>query len=371
MSARPPARDTAARELKFRSLADELRREILAGSWPPGTKLPTERELAAANGLSLTTVRRAFEELVQQRLVSRRQGAGTFVAEPVRASAPRRSVGVMVPDTRLYYPSVLQGIEGALSAAGAGLQLSCCHYDPREEADAVSFLLDSGVDGMLLVPNLTTVADPAGRLAELLALPVPVVLVERSLAASGPADRSEYVCSDHRAGAYDALEHLHRLGHDRIGLITRSGNPTAVAVCAGYREGLDALAISGAGRHSAPKSAWDGRQAGRALDELVAAGATAALVFGDREATLLSAAARRRGLSIPDDLALVSYDDETADVAEVPLTAVAPPKYRVGKLAAQVLLRRLEEGDACPLHQIRLRPRIVVRDSCGARPPDD
>ncbi|UFU05958.1 substrate-binding domain-containing protein [Ruania halotolerans] len=78
-------------------------------------------------------------------------------------------------------------------------------------------------------------------------------------------------------------------------------------------------------------------------------------------------AARRRGLRVPEDLALVSYDDELADVADVPLTSVAPAKYRVGKLAAEILLRRITDGDAGPVHQVQLRPRIVIRDSCGAR----
>ncbi|MDV9193176.1 substrate-binding domain-containing protein, partial [Streptomyces sp. SR27] len=99
-----------------------------------------------------------------------------------------------------------------------------------------------------------------------------------------------------------------------------------------------------------------------------AAGVTAALCFGDREAALMLAAARRAGVRVPEDLALISYDNEFADIAETPLTAVSPPKYQLGRLAAQILLRRLAEGEAAPLHQVQLRPRLVVRASCGGRP---
>lgn len=88
---------------------------------------------------------------------------------------------------------------------------------------------------------------------------------------------------------------------------------------------------------------------------------------GDREAALIARAIGQRGLQVPGDLTPVSYDDETADLAEVPLTAVTPPKFRVGRMAAEVLLRRLTEGDAFPIHQVKLRPRIVIRASCGAR----
>lgn len=361
-------RDSDCRGLKFQQLAGELRRGILAGEWAPGTKLPTEAHLTGETGLSLTTVRRAFDELVGEGLITRRQGAGSFVSTPRRREPRvRHTVGVLVPDTRLYYPRVLQGIEEGLSAAGAGLQLATYHYDVDEEQHDLEFLLDSGVDGLLLVPTLIGLPDPVARIDELMSLPVPAVLLERRLLDAGPEDRAEYVCSDHVAGAYDAVRHLHGLGHQQVALVTRSHNPTVAAVTQGYQRAVQALGLEPTPVLSALKPEWTADRADGFVAELVAAGVHAALVFGDREAILVQAAAHRRGLDVPGELALVSYDDETADLAEVPLTAVAPPKYRVGRMAAEVLLRRLSEGDACPLHQVRLRPRIVVRASCGAR----
>lgn len=360
-------RNVGSRDLKFQSLADDLRRGILAGSWAVGTKLPTEQQLADDTGLSLTTVRRAFDELVQQELVVRRQGAGSFVAKRQQARQRARfTVGVLLPDTQLYYPRVLQGIEATLSAAGVNLQLSTYNYDPAREDAGIEFLISAGVDGLILVPTLTEIADPQKRWMDLMNLDVPVVLLERSLTDLGPGDRTEHVCSDHQGGAYDAVAHLRRLGHHRIGLLTRSKNPTEPAVVAGYRRAAQDMAFEAA-VFCATKSEWEHGAATDMLDHLMVTGATAAVVFGDREATLLMGAARRAGIRIPQDLALVSYDDELADLAEVPLTAVSPAKHRVGKLAAEILLRRLAEGDDCPLHQVRLRPRIVIRESCGAR----
>ncbi|MFJ6538630.1 substrate-binding domain-containing protein [Paenarthrobacter sp. NPDC091711] len=377
-------RDTAKQNLKFQNLSDNLRRGILAGTWAVGTKLPTEQQLSLDTGLSLTTVRRAFEDLVDKGLVVRRQGAGSFVAAPQRSQKRSRYViGVLLPDTQLYYPQVLQGIEEHLSSRGASLQLSTYHYDFTRENASIEFLLDAGVDGLILVPTLTGLDNPQQRVAELMALPVPVVLLERSLDDLGPGDRTEHVCSDHQGGAYDAVMHLHRLGHRKIGLLTRaneaarSSNPTQAAVIAGYAAAVEALGLDNSleldtERHhrmafSATKPEWEADQAEHMFQLLAGSGATAALVFGDREAALLEGAAARRGIRVPEDLALVSYDDEMADLAQIPLTAVSPAKHRLGVMAADVLLRRLTEGDACPLYQIRLRPRIVVRDSCGAK----
>ncbi|SEB65143.1 DNA-binding transcriptional regulator, LacI/PurR family [Paramicrobacterium humi] len=360
-------RDADVRGLKFEALADELRRGIIAGTWTAGQKLPTEQQLSADTGLSLTTVRRAFDELVMQGYVIRRQGAGSFVASrAAREERVRKRVGVLLPDTQLYYPRVLQGIEESLSAVGASLQLATYRYDPDREDRSIEFLLDAGVDGMLLVPTLTGIHDAAARAQSLMELPVPVVLLERSLIDSGAGDRTEHVCSDHQGGAYDAVRHLRALGHERIALLTRDRTPTAPAVVLGYRRAIADFGLPAELEFALRKEEWEADAADAAFRAVRDFEATAALVFGDREATLLERAVRRAGLAVPDDIALVSYDDETADLAEVPLTAVSPPKYRIGRMAADVLVRRLVEGDDCPLHQIRLRPRIVVRRSCGA-----
>lgn len=364
---RAAVRDAGSRGLKFEILADQLRRGILAGTWTAGEKLPTEQELSKETGLSLTTVRRAFDELVAERIVVRRQGAGSFVAHiRPREERVRRRIGVLLPDTQLYYPRVLQGIDEALSAAGASLQLATYRYQPEREDESIASLLDAGVDGLILAPTLTGIEDPGARAQQLMALPVPVVLVERSLHELGPSDTTEHVCSDHAGGAYDAVVHLARLGHTRVALLTRSATVTAIGVEEGYRRAVAALGLAGGLEFSQGKAEWEADSAASAFRALRAFEATAALVFGDREAAMLEGAARRDGIIIPHDVALVSYDDEVADLAEVPLTAVAPPKYRIGRMAGEVMLRRLVEGDECPLHQIRLRPRIVIRQSCGA-----
>ncbi|WP_315914336.1 substrate-binding domain-containing protein [Arthrobacter sp. lap29] len=360
-------RDADTRELKFQALAGDLRRGILAGTWAVGAKLPTEAQLAAETGMSLTTVRRAYEELETERFVVRRQGAGSFVAE--RQPARRRSrftVGVLLPDTQLYYPRVLQGIEETLSSHDVSLRLATYNYDPAREDSSIQFLIDSGVDGLILVPTLAGIADPKQRVRELSSLNVPVVLLERSLMDLGPGDRTEHVCSDHQGGAYDAVTHLLELGHPTVSLLTRSNTPTEAAIVEGYKRAAADLGFTPLVLR-ALKSEWESGAAEQLLQEVLSSGSTAALVFGDREAALLEAAARRAGVAIPHDLALVSYDDELADLAEVPLTAVAPAKHRMGKMAAEILLRRLVEGDDCPVHQVRLRPRLVIRDSCGAK----
>ncbi|MET9387367.1 LacI family DNA-binding transcriptional regulator [Streptomyces sp. NPDC002928] len=350
------------KELKFRRLAAELRQQLRAGVWPVGGQLPTEKELALSSGTSVSTVRRAVDELVAEGLIVRRQGSGTFVLPPDAPGTRRALVGVMVPDTAFYYPRVLQGIEEGLSAAGARLLLTCSGYDQEREARELQSMLDAGADGLLLVPTLTGPEPAARHLARLAELPVPAVLVERR--GTSLNDTNEWVCTHHEAGAYDAVRHLAALGHRTIGLVLRAPSPTAPPVTEGFRQAVSELGCAST-EFQATRQEWSPAAADRGLAVLREAGATAAVCFGDRQAALLEGAARRAGLTIPDDLALVAYDDEIADLADIPLTAVAPPKHLLGRTAAETLLRRLAEPGVAR-HRVLLRPSITVRQSCGA-----
>jgi GntR family transcriptional regulator, arabinose operon transcriptional repressor len=355
------------RGLKSQRLATRLREAITSRAYPPGGRLPTEQEIAAANTVSLTTVRRAMEILAEEGLVIRRQGSGTYVAEqPARRQPGTAAVGVVVPDTTMYFPRVLEGIEETLTKAGVRLMLVCSRYDAGADERAVASLVDAGVAGLLLVPTLIEHSDPVAYVARLNRVGVPVVLVERALDPSGPSDASEYVRTDHEAGGYQAVAHLAGLGHRRLGLVLRGGSPTSKPVEVGFLRATAELGVEVAVEIAVPRTSWQPGQADPVLRALVDSGATGVVCLGDREATMLVSAARRAGVGVPDQLAIVAYDDDIADLAEVPLTAVSPPKYHLGRLAAQVLLRRLAEPELPP-HQVRLRPSIVVRDSCGSR----
>jgi DNA-binding LacI/PurR family transcriptional regulator len=363
-TANPPGRD-----LKSRRLASHLRDAIRSRAYLPGGKLPTEQEIATAHTVSLTTVRRAMQILAAEGLVVRRQGAGTFVSEGAAQAGQRggdAAVGVVVPDTTMYFPRVLKGIEQTLTRAGVRLMLACSHYDVEEDERAVAGLLSAGVAGLLLVPTLIERSDPVAYVDRLNRAQVPVVLVERALDPSGPEDVSEYVRTDHEAGGYQAVAHLAELGHRRLGLVLRGNSPTSKPVETGFLKATADFGVEVVDRIAVAAAGWQPGQADPALRTLVDGGATGVVSLGEREATMLLSAARRAGVGVPEQLAIVAYDDDIADLADVPLTAVSPPKYHLGRLAAEVLLRRLAEPDL-PRHQVRLRPSIVVRDSCGAR----
>jgi DNA-binding LacI/PurR family transcriptional regulator len=337
-------------------------------------------EVAEELGVSAITIRRDVEHLASKGLLTRVHGGAMLPAnlEPVPAgedamvstrsllsSREPLTLGMVVPSATYYYPEVIKGAREATSALGARLVLGISHYSAEEEARQIRQMLDSGVDALLFTPN-----NPQRNPRELDELPVPVVLVERR--APEDSATAEHVVTDHQYGARLAVRHLAGLGAKRIGLVLRRSSPTSPWLTRGYAE-----AMRQAGLDAAPEaaftspgpSAFEQKEYDRYLErfcEAVAEGRVqAALVHNDHEAMALLQQLRIRSLSVPDDVAIVAYDDEVAGLAGVPLTAVAPPKHAVGAIAVDLAARRISSPGR-PRHRLALLPELRVRSSCGA-----
>jgi DNA-binding LacI/PurR family transcriptional regulator len=152
--------------------------------------------------------------------------------------------------------------------------------------------------------------------------------------------------------------------------------PTAPYVREGYRQAVERLGLEAAPSASLPKGEDDPAElelaVGRMLDECARAGVRAVLVHTDHHAARFVEAALDRGLRVPEDLAIVAYDDENAELAAVPLTAVTPPRWELGREALRLLVDRMAERDEDrrPPRHVDLLPRLTVRESCGGAPRD-
>ncbi|MFI8912759.1 LacI family DNA-binding transcriptional regulator [Streptomyces sp. NPDC053513] len=275
----------------------------------------------------------------------------------------RPVIGMLVPGPVPYHHRVIQGVEQALAGVEGRLMLAFSDGDRRSQEAAVRDLIRAGANGLILASALAGAVDPEAEADLLPRIPVPVLLVEPAV--PGSAER-EVVGIDHAAGGRLAARYLRVLGHRRVGLVIHSDSPAAASVRAGFEAVLTDRRSGPVVRQDDPTTPWDTERADAAVAAFSAAGVTAVVCFGGKEASLLLRSARRRGLQVPRDLAVVSYDGEFADLAEVPLTDVSPPRYRLGRVAARVLFRRLGHGDAVARRQLLIRPRLTVRDSCGA-----
>ncbi|MFJ6793360.1 substrate-binding domain-containing protein [Streptomyces sp. NPDC091268] len=288
---------------------------------------------------------------------------------PSGASADGLVIGMVVPTTEYYYAEVVRGAREVVEARGARLTVGLTRYLPGEDRTQADRLLSTGADGLLLTPNWDSGSPGPGEGAWAAELPVPTVLVERWAPPGHPAAGLDRVTSDHAHGAARAVQHLVESGHRRIALASRE-TPTSARLRAGYEAAVAALGL-------APAPAWptagpgplsDAEAFARTLDYLHEAvaegGVTAALIHSDTDAIMLIPRLQARGVRVPEDLAVITYDDEVAGLADVPLSAVAPAKGEVGARAAGLLLDRLAAAGTpheSPRQHLELLPRLTIR----------
>jgi DNA-binding LacI/PurR family transcriptional regulator len=339
----------------------------------------TVNAFAAKTGLSTMTIRRDLTQLAGQGLLRRVHGGAVRnpadhprEAEHRRSRQPLATLGLLVPTTGYYFPEIIRGAEAAARSVNARLVLGVSNYSAEDEYRQLKRLVANSVDGLLLAT--AGPLEPGTPTFELLAgLRIPVVLVERSSRAF------ESVMSDHGYGAELAVEHLAALGHRRIGLAIAT-SPTAPWLKESHarmvsRLGLEADAAVLEYERPGPGISKRQPEMARFLKECRRTGTTAALVLPDEEAITLVHLAEEAGMDVPQDFAIVAYDDEVAELAPVPLTSIAPPKRDVGFAAVTMCMERLagKPGSTLTpaLRRVNLAPKLIVRESSDPGLPSE
>jgi len=331
------------------------------------------KELAELLAVSELTIRRDISALAAQNLLTKVHGGATLPTElapaPRRrtAASPRFTIGMVVPSLDYYWPPIVGGARSAAAALGVAIQLRGSSYDWAEDRRQILRLIEAQqVQGLLLAPNLE--GDDVGEMIDWIAkLPVPVILVERQPPRWTPTQHQvEWVRSDHALGVELAVRHLHAQGHRNLALLLSKGSPTSAHLAAGWAGVCHDLGIAAdlVIRESVNMDQPRHRDIlAHVFDRCRTAGTTALVVHSDPDAMAVAQYCAEQGLAIPDDLALVSYDDEIAHLVEPALTAVRPPKPVVGRTAVEQMVARLTEGRRRPSQRVLIVPELIIRDS--------
>jgi LacI family transcriptional regulator len=258
-----------------------------------------------------------------------------------------------------FLPSFLQGITKSVIQRGYLLMLHLAEAIPTHRA-YTRLIREQQVDGLIL--SGPQEGDPL--LQDLAEDGFPLIL-------HGSLPDSPFPCVDvdNQAGAYQAVSHLIALGHRRIGFISNAPMSYSGAQerFHGYRQAL--------GEHDLPledalvqTAAFLPESGKRAMEALLHLQKPPTAIFAASDVVAFGAmsAIAGAGLSVPDDVAVVGFDDiMLAAHAYPPLTTVRVPAYGLGWTAAEVLITLIEgDEEALP---VTLETELVVRESCGAR----
>lgn len=248
----------------------------------------------------------------------------------------------VIPDvSNPFFPELVRGVEDAGRARGYATLLCNTDDDPEKEADYLRLLDRRRVDGLILIPSRDEAPPPP--LLHLMGRGTPVVVADRRL--DGFA--GDIVLVDNQIGARLAARHLLDLGHRRIGIVNRAlDTSTARERQVGFRS---ELAAAGCYDEELVRfGSYTLESGGVMATELLGAGAppSAILAGNDLLAIGVLQAAAEMGLRVPQDLAVVGFDGILLSRIVVPrLTTVAQPIYELGRLAAELVLRRSEDPE--------------------------
>jgi LacI family transcriptional regulator len=328
----------------------------------------TLADVARRAGVSASTASRALNgrgELSDETRAAVADAARALQFQPSQLARSLRTstthtVGFVVPDVSSpFYAAALKGAQGALHGAGYRVLLMDCEQSAEREVEALTTLLAHRVDGLLV----STVGLERQEFERVLGGRIPCVFFDSSIDGVG---EGRVILDNHR-GIELLVDHLVEHGHRRIGLLTgslseTSGHERRDAFRAAMKRHAPAVAVAGIA--GARWTQQEGRES--TLKLLERRTPPTAVVASSVELALGALlACRERGLRIPDDLALATFDDAYfAELLDPPLTAVAYEPADVGQAAAAVLVQAMGE-DEPKRRDLSVPVRLVARRSCG------
>ncbi len=365
----PPAEPTPFGLSRRERILDELRRSGAV----------RVSDLARELGVAELTVRRDISQLADRGLLTRVHGGATLrsrldtTVPAGSAAAPpvRYRVGMVVPSLSYYWPHIIIGARAAATDLGVQLILRGASYSVDDQRRQIASLVEGGTLHGLIVAPETLGPDGRALLHWLESLPIPVVLSERRVPSTLALTSLEWVTTDHVFGGSLAADHLASLGHRRVGILTSVGSPTSWQLRRGWDRAVAELGLECPVDVDATLDAMDGIARDALIADLLErcrqTSTTALLIHNDPQAVLVQQHARDHGWSIPADLAIMAYDDEVAESAEPPITALRPPKQHVGRLAVETMVDRLTDGARRPVQRTYVLPVLHPRESTVSR----
>lgn len=256
-----------------------------------------------------------------------------------------------------YFPLLIQGISSTCNARDYSVMLWLA--EPEYERRTIRQILQGGlIDGVIVAS--ATLHDPL--IDGLLRRGLPFVLVGRY-----PADaRVSYVDVDNRNSSREAVAYLLRLGYKRIATI--AGPKDMVAGADRIQGYLAALREKGIAPEPGLMVESDFTEEGgyQAMHRLMAVAPEAVFAASDAMAVGAMRALRDAGKRVPDDMAIVGFDDlPIAARSDPPLTTVRQPIPRAGAVATETLIDLIGHPDSKP-RRILLPTELVIRSSCGS-----
>lgn len=266
-----------------------------------------------------------------------------------------KMVGVILPElNNIFFAEIITELEDVLRGHGYAVMICDCRSDERREEEAVEFLKRRRVDGMIVIPT----GKSGACLQEVMKTGKPIVMIDRRIREV----RCDTVLVDNQGAARDAIRRLVGAGHRRIGMIAGDQEVyTAEERFRGYIRALEEAGIP-AEDSLIVRGDYTIRGGSRGIQELTGRNPDMTAVFISNYEMTLGAMIELNelGIRIPEEMSVIGFDNVEFARACIPkLSIVTQPTKELGKKAAELMLRRLEENGRAEFETVRLATSFV------------
>jgi len=336
----------------------------------------TIKDIARMAKVSHTTVSRALNDKsrikdgTKERILSIARELNyrpNFIARSLVMKRTKTLGLVITTIANPFYTELSQGIETTAIRLGYNIILCSTNYDLATEKQYTDMLRSKGVDGIIFTsahmgdPNIIGLAEEG----------FPMVLVNRRTYHPMVREKIDYVGVDNIRGGFLAVEHLIKLGHSRIGVIGGSSESSVgFERLEGGKKALAARGLEAIGDYFLEGdflkgSGYEGGKKFLKMNEPP----TAIFATNDYMALGTYQAIVEEGMKIPEDMALVGFNDiEFTSMKGIELTTIGQKKYEMGAMAVKTLVERIEGRKTGYSKEIILEPELIIRKTCGFYP---
>lgn len=275
-----------------------------------------------------------------------------------------RMIGIVIPElNNIFFAEIITELEDVLRGQGYAAMICDCRTDEKREAEAVEFLKRRRVDGMIVIPT----GKSGAFLQNVMKTGKPIVMIDRRIRSV----HCDTVLVDNQGAAEDAIRRLIAAGHRRIGMIAGEQEVyTAEERFRGYRRALERAGITVC-ESLVVRGDYTIRGGSRGIQELTRKNPDMTAVFISNYEMTLGAMIELNelGIRIPEEMSVIGFDNMEFARACIPkLSIVTQPTKELGRRAAELMLKRLEEKEQTEFETVRLATSFVEGRSVCRRP---
>lgn len=356
-----------SKEKKYIAVKKFILKGIREGKYQPGTKIPPEDEIMRITGFSRSPVRHAVSQLEQEGHIFKIHGSGSFVKHML-AEQSIDIYALLYPNSKGIEKDFIHGMRQAVNNSkikNLHLILKKPGNNTQEMIEILQSLDINKRGGIIIVPQL----DPDRAMNRLLAANLRKIekenLVVVQLDRCVPEYEGSIVMCDHRSGAFNMVQHLIELGHERIAVIYEHPENSSIKLrLQGAQECLENHGLSLPEEYQLQFAINDiARNGSSIVDRMRKDKISAVFCFESEIALEIYMVFQEHNIAVPEEVSLCSFDDHSfTRFLGGFITAVIQPLEELGYFAVDLILRELEKKSHRATKMI-LEPDIVERQS--------